>query len=119
MLEIVSVTVFTLDYVARAISASTTTGLMRYLWSFYGMVDLLSVLPFFVGLSSFGGVASLSPALLPTVVSCRVSDGSHSCLFGGWNGDNLAWFFVWSIVLSFPPHTCLFLFFAEVIQGLF
>lgn len=96
-------TVFTLDYAARAISASTTNGLMRYLWSFYGIVDLLSVLPFFVGLSSFGGLESLSPALFPTLVSCPVSleGGLGHELFLIWRGSLIGAMF---LLYQFP-HT--------------
>lgn len=42
---------------------------MRYVMSFYGAVDLLSVLPFFLGLPAVGGLRNLSTALLPTIVS--------------------------------------------------
>ncbi|CAM9142714.1 unnamed protein product [Ascophyllum nodosum] len=70
VIELASVFLFTLDYIARALSAaaSRSGGLMRYLLSFYGLVDLLSVLPFFLGLPTFGGIASISPKLLPTLV---------------------------------------------------
>ncbi len=80
-LEILSVAVFTADYAARVVSAAAAEeggggdgsccndGAMRYVVSFYGVVDLLSVLPFFLGLPVCGGLRDLSPRLLPTVVS--------------------------------------------------
>lgn len=75
-LEIVSVAVFTADYAARVMSAAAEDdgrcpcggGAMRYVASFYGVVDLFSVLPFFLGLPVCGGLRDLSPALLPTLV---------------------------------------------------
>lgn len=71
-LEILSVALFTFDYVSRALSASVDSGgLMRYVLSFYGLVDLFSVLPFFLGLPACAGLGSLSSKLLPTVVSAR------------------------------------------------
>eukprot|EP00752_Nemacystus_decipiens_P005802 g5248.t1 len=80
-LEIFSVAVFTADYAARVMSAAAEDGgrcpcgggAMRYVVSFYGVVDLFSVLPFFLGLPVCGGLRNLSPALLPTLVrSCRL-----------------------------------------------
>lgn len=76
-LEILSVAVFTMDYAARVLDASTFSssaggccsgGAMRYVLSFYGVVDLMSVLPFFLGLPFCGGLRDLSPKLLPTLV---------------------------------------------------
>lgn len=73
---------FTADYAARVMSAASADegrccsssgcggGAMRYVVSFYGVVDLLSVLPFFLGLPLLGGLRNLSPKLLPTLVSC-------------------------------------------------
>lgn len=76
--------VFTADYAARVMSAAAAEddggmrcrpcgggggGGMRYAVSFYGAVDLLSFLPFFLGLPVCGGLRNLSPALLPTLVS--------------------------------------------------
>lgn len=76
LLEILSVALFTFDYVSRALSASVDSGgLMRYVLSFYGLVDLFSVLPFFLGLPACVGLGSLSSKLLPTVVSPR-GDGA-------------------------------------------
>ena len=51
-LEVLSVALFTFDYASRALSASVSDsgGLMRYVLSFYGLVDLFSVLPFFLSL---------------------------------------------------------------------
>ena len=71
MLEVLSVALFTFDYVARVLSASVeeSGSLMRYVFSFFGLVDLFSVLPFFLGLPACGGLGSLSPKLLPTLVS--------------------------------------------------
>lgn len=84
VLEIFSVTMFTVDYIARAVSASLSSksdGLMRYIFGFFGIIDLLSVLPFFLGLSAFGGLGSLSAKLLPTVVSSL--EGVTYCLHRG------------------------------------
>ena len=41
-LEVLSVALFTFDYASRALSASVSDsgGLMRYVLSFYGLVDL-------------------------------------------------------------------------------
>ncbi|CAN0104922.1 unnamed protein product, partial [Ectocarpus sp. 12 AP-2014] len=82
-LEILSVAVFTMDYAARVMNAASSSsssaggccsgGAMRYVLSFYGVVDLMSVLPFFLGLPFCGGLRDLSPKLLPTLVrSCRL-----------------------------------------------
>ena len=97
VIELASVFLFTLDYIARALSAaaSRSGGLMRYLLSFYGLVDLLSVLPFFLGLPTFGGIASISPKLLPTLVRRYVGGmavdedravGASVCAFEGRHG---------------------------------
>ncbi|CAM9445641.1 unnamed protein product [Discosporangium mesarthrocarpum] len=67
-LEVFSVGLFTLDYLSRVFAAASENWLMEYIFSFYGMVDLLSVLPFYVGLATYGGLDSVSPLLLPTVV---------------------------------------------------
>ncbi|CAM9338942.1 unnamed protein product [Ectocarpus sp. 6 AP-2014] len=82
-LEILSVATFTMDYAARVMNAASSLsssaggccsgGAMRYVLSFYGVVDLMSVLPFFLGLPFCGGLRDLSPKLLPTLVrSCRL-----------------------------------------------
>lgn len=81
-LEILSVATFTMDYAARVMNAASSLsssaggccsgGAMRYVLSFYGVVDLMSVLPFFLGLPFCGGLRDLSPKLLPTLVRRRV-----------------------------------------------
>lgn len=45
--EVFSVTVFTVEYVVRAVGSRPPT---KYLLSFYGIVDLLAILPFYLGL---------------------------------------------------------------------
>ncbi|CAM9596567.1 unnamed protein product, partial [Hapterophycus canaliculatus] len=74
-LEIFSVAFLTADYAVRVLSAASAddSSVIRYVMSFYGVVDLMSVLPFFLGLPACGGLRNLSTALLPTVVrSCRL-----------------------------------------------
>ncbi len=46
--ELFSVGVFTLEYLARFLGARPMT---KYVFSFYGVVDLLAILPFYVGLA--------------------------------------------------------------------
>lgn len=80
---------FTADYAARVMSAAAEDGgrcpcgggAMRYVASFYGVVDLLSVLPFFLGLPVCGGLRDLSPLLLPTIVSFFSCSSGHVCVF--------------------------------------
>lgn len=77
-LEVLSAVAFSLDYVARVVSAASSSpdGLMRYVFGFYGIVDLLSVLPFYLALPTFGGLATLSVKLFPTLVrTCFVGRG--------------------------------------------
>lgn len=81
---------FSLDYVARAVSASASggDGLMRYVFSFYGLVDLMSVLPFFLELPVYGGLSTVSPKLIPTLVR-----GQSRRVFGGVSffGGGVLW----------------------------
>ncbi|MCS7081208.1 MAG: ion transporter [Chloracidobacterium sp.] len=46
--EIFSVSVFTVEYLVRVCGARP---IIKYLFSFYGVVDLLAILPFYVGLT--------------------------------------------------------------------
>lgn len=70
LIEVVSVLILTFDFATRVVSAGASSGdgVMRYLLSFSGVVDLLCILPFYLSLPAFGGPAALSPALLPTLV---------------------------------------------------
>lgn len=75
IIEVSSVIVFAFDYVARVRNASASCegdGVRRYVFSFFGLVDLLSFLPFFLGLLACGGLGTLSPKLLPTLVRRHV-----------------------------------------------
>lgn len=71
IVEVFSAVFFTVDYAARVVSAGAEggDGVMSYVISFYGLVDLLSFLPFYMALPAFGGIGALSPKLLPTLVS--------------------------------------------------
>ncbi|MBU2445354.1 MAG: ion transporter [Bacteroidetes bacterium] len=44
-LEIISVTIFTIEYLLRLFVADSR---IRFIFSFYGMIDLLAILPFYV-----------------------------------------------------------------------
>ncbi|MCA9089574.1 MAG: ion transporter [Planctomycetaceae bacterium] len=46
--EYVSVAIFTVEYLLRTFIATSKTG---YIFSFFGILDLLAILPFYVGLS--------------------------------------------------------------------
>lgn len=48
MLEYISVGIFTIEYVARAITSKPTS---KYCLSFFGIIDLLAILPFYLGAS--------------------------------------------------------------------
>ncbi|MCH8828549.1 MAG: ion transporter [Planctomycetes bacterium] len=50
VIELITVIVFTVEYVLRLIAAERK---LRFVFSFYGIVDLLAILPFYLGL--FGG----------------------------------------------------------------
>ena len=44
-IEIITVTIFTVEYISRIIVADRK---LRFIFSFYGLVDLLSILPFYI-----------------------------------------------------------------------
>ena len=45
VIEVITVTIFTLEYILRIIFAGEKT---RFIFSFYGLVDLVAILPFYV-----------------------------------------------------------------------
>jgi voltage-gated potassium channel len=61
--------IFTLEYIARVVSVSKPTG---YIFSFMGMVDLLSTLPSYIGLFIGGASYALSLRLLRLLRIFRV-----------------------------------------------
>ena len=50
-IEVITVTVFSLEYLLRIITAKKK---LRFVFSFFGIVDLLAIIPFYVGLFSTG-----------------------------------------------------------------
>lgn len=86
--EVFSVAFFTIDFAARVVSAAAVggDGVMRYVMSFDGFVDLFSFLPFYLALPAFGGIGALAPSLLQTLVSYNNWIGRFSC--GGFCLDD-------------------------------
>jgi voltage-gated potassium channel len=66
--------VFTLEYIARLVSVSKPTG---YIFSFMGMVDLLSTLPSYIGLFIGGASYALALRLLRLLRIFRVLKLAH------------------------------------------
>ena len=73
LLELVFTGLFTVEYILRLVSVKRP---LRYAFSFYGLVDLLSILPTFVGNPVAGG--SKPPSRAHASVASRVQ-GAQAC----------------------------------------
>lgn len=48
LIEIITIIIFTLEYILRVVTAKKT---LKYIFSFYGLIDLIAILPFYMATS--------------------------------------------------------------------